>query len=331
MRVKKSKIRLLLSAVLLLIPTAIVKQAHAYSPMYFLCETKPITTSIAKWFFSDVFPADSLQRYKIEQNFTKYVANNYPSDNTGPADCILFGDQGSAEQTHSVKSSQHGLDGPVIDTGWAYAAISSTTKNAIYGWCSYIAYSQPFVSYLSPVYQMSNGMQGQQEVFEKWVRKNHPELASIPYQGATCQGGTRQEAVSTRAAFISGNAPMYKENKRADLEIAPPPSTAISEKNSPITQSYFLCETKPITTSIAKWFFSGIFVASPPQKYRIEQAFSKYVVSKYPNDNTGPADCLIYNNRDTAEQDHTVKNSQHSQDGPVVDTGWVYSPGAPPL
>jgi hypothetical protein len=330
MRITKLKVWSI-SAALFLIFSLPVKQAHAYSPAYFLCQTKPITTSIAKWFFSDVFSADSTQRYKIQQKFTRYIADNYPDDNTGPADCLLYNNRETAEKSHSVKSSQHGVDGAVIDTGWTYAAASTPPAPAaaklgplVYGWCVYAGKS---TLYFTPVYSRHSTQEGGgfwDLSFEKWVEKNYPDqIDSRSAMKTFCQGGTSEEATSTREHSLEIHK---KQNPQyAIVELSAPPSDPSTSKSpSPAGHAYFLCQTKPITTSIARWFFSGVFEATAAQQMRVEQAFTRYVAANYSSDNTGPADCLIYNNPDTAERDHSVKSSQHGQDGAVIDTGWVY-------
>ncbi len=113
--------RTILLTMALFTPQFPINQAHAAGTMYFLCETKPITTSIHKWFFSGVFTADPADRVKIERKFTTYIANKYPDDDTGPADCLMYNSRDNADHNHSVKNYNHAVDGSVIETGWTYS------------------------------------------------------------------------------------------------------------------------------------------------------------------------------------------------------------------
>lgn len=118
---KNSKLtRLLLPALAILTGTTSLESARAAAPMYFLCETKPITTSIPKWWFSGIFLADPAQDRNIEIKFTQYVLDNYPDDNPGPADCQFWADRDSADRIHSGKKRQLIVDRSVIETGWSY-------------------------------------------------------------------------------------------------------------------------------------------------------------------------------------------------------------------
>lgn len=75
-----------------------------------------------------------------------------------------------------------------------------------------------------------------------------------------------------------------------------------------------------------KKYYSGIFEAQPSQQGAVQNAYTRYLLHAYPNDNTGPGVCRFYDNQggaqgwlDTAKRDDSDNNRQ------VYDTGWSYN------
>jgi hypothetical protein len=75
-----------------------------------------------------------------------------------------------------------------------------------------------------------------------------------------------------------------------------------------------------------KKYYSSIFEAQPSQQGAVQNAYTRYLLRAYPNDNTGPGVCRFYDTQgaaqawlDTAKRDDSSNNRQ------VYDTGWSYN------
>ena len=75
-----------------------------------------------------------------------------------------------------------------------------------------------------------------------------------------------------------------------------------------------------------KKYYSSVFTGQSPQQGAIQNAYTRYLLHAYPDDNTGPGVCGFYDSQgaaqswlDTAKRDDSANNRQ------VYDTGWRYN------
>jgi hypothetical protein len=118
---------------------------------------------------------------------------------------------------------------------------------------------------------------------------------------------------------------------------------ANAQKSSAPTQKYVACWAANLNAGFhtdnegvgqipQKKYYSGIFTATATaaQQAAIQNAFTKYLLHTYPNDNTGPGRCGFYGSEDAAQGWlDTAHRDDNSNDRQTFDTGWTYGPPAP--
>jgi hypothetical protein len=86
------------------------------------------------------------------------------------------------------------------------------------------------------------------------------------------------------------------------------------------------CQSASLKTDDNRSYYSGIFRADPAAGAKIAEAFQKFLVDAYRDQNAGSGNCKFYSSRDAADTEKKKAKTQNKFDNwESIETGWSYS------
>jgi hypothetical protein len=86
------------------------------------------------------------------------------------------------------------------------------------------------------------------------------------------------------------------------------------------------CQSASLNPDIHQSYYSGIFRGDPADGAKIADAFRRFLVDAYRDQNAGPSSCKFYGSRDGAESEKKKAKTQNKFDNwDSIETGWSYS------